>query len=448
MNQIKVISIREFPIPSTQDLERQFLADSQTEPGMVGEMMRYVNEDSFTSDPRRSLFCTIRDRFLRGQPFDFMTLQSIHGDDFINEMISPGFQGGYSRDVVSHAILLRDAAARRRAYIVNTEMLRECCNRENTASDIYAKAESALHKINDDGLNVGEKPIASVLKTIEETLEERREMRRQGKLTRIPTGFKLLDWHTYKGWGPGQLIVLAARPSVGKTAVMLRFVVAAAGAGFKVYVITLEMTSEELVQRLYYGTEKVSPTDMASGFVIQEEFDAASEELRKLPVIINEESRSLEEIMTRITLNVMAGKCDIAMVDYGGLVKVESGWRENRNQEMAKITGELKALAKRLKIPIILLCQLNRESAKGDRPPELYDLRDSGAIEQDADIVMMLENDTAIEPTTGLRDILLWLRKNRQYKKDVCIRLRPNKTYSNFTEVGQDDDSPATESDD
>ena len=73
--------------------------------------------------------------------------------------------------------------------------------------------------------------------------------------------------------------------------------------------------------------------------------------------------------------------------------------------------------------------------AKGDRAPELYDLRDSGAIEQDADIVLMLENEKAIEPATGLHDINIWLRKNRQYKKDLCIRVRPNKTYSNFTEV-------------
>ena len=85
---------------------------------------------------------------------------------------------------------------------------------------------------------------------------------------------------------------------------------------------------------------------------------------------------------------------------------------------------------------VFLLCQLNREAAKGDRAPELYDLRDSGSIEQDADVVMMLENEEAQNPDTGLHDINIWLRKNRQYKRDICIRVSPNSTYSDFTEVG------------
>jgi replicative DNA helicase len=78
---------------------------------------------------------------------------------------------------------------------------------------------------------------------------------------------------------------------------------------------------------------------------------------------------------------------------------------------------------------------LNRDAARADRAPELYDLRDSGSIEQDADIVLMLETDAAIEPTTGLHDINIWIRKNRQYKKDLCVKVRPNKTYSHFEEV-------------
>lgn len=175
------------------------------------------------------------------------------------------------------------------------------------------------------------------------------------------------------------------------------------------------------------------------------QFTDATEGLRGLPIYINDHSRTMEEIIARMTIETRAGKCRVAFVDYLGLMDISTGWRESLNQAIGKITGELKATAKRLKIPIILLCQLNRDAARADRAPELYDLRDSGSIEQDADIVMMLETDEAIEPTTGLHDINIWLRKNRQYKKDICIKVRPNKTYSHFEEISVETPEVVTE---
>ena len=106
------------------------------------------------------------------------------------------------------------------------------------------------------------------------------------------------------------------------------------------------------------------------------------------------------------------------------------------NQQISNITSELKAVAKRVGIPIVLLCQLNRESAKDGREPQLYDLRDSGSIEQDADVVLMLEQVKNELNTNITPDVNMWIRKNRQYKKEYCITLRPDDSYARFEEIG------------
>jgi replicative DNA helicase len=137
----------------------------------------------------------------------------------------------------------------------------------------------------------------------------------------------------------------------------------------------------------------------------------------------------LSTLCSKIRRERARGNCGIAFVDYIGLVKGVG--REQRYREVADITGEFKSLAMDLEIPIVALCQLSRLITRENRPPELSDLRESGDIEQDADIVLMLE------PKDG--DINLWIRKNRQYKKDFPIRLRPNDTYSKFYELTQND---------
>ena len=432
----RVVSIREFQLPKTVDLERQLLADIVASPQSIGDVMRFVTEDAFTTDSRKNIWRTVVSLFNRGEVVDMVTMLDVCGDAFVTEVLTPGLTGDTERMAVQHSVHLRDAAARRRGYFAAVNMLRATTENERGIEDICAIAENLGREVQGEAVIVNEVPLADVLKTIDAELAEKRRMKQEGKRFRVPTGIDALDWNTYQGWGPGQLIVLAARPSVGKTALMLKFARSAAEAGFPVDIFSLEMTKEELGQRLLYSTGEVQPTDINTGFVIQDRFDEACASLKKLDIQINDTSRSLEEIVARLSINVRAGRCKVGFIDYLGLMNVVTGYRENVNQAIARITGELKALAKRLRIPIILLCQLNRDVVRGDRAPELYDLRDSGAIEQDADIVMMLENEKAINPDTGLRDIKIWLRKNRQYKRDVCIRISPNKTYSDFKEVG------------
>lgn len=142
----------------------------------------------------------------------------------------------------------------------------------------------------------------------------------------------------------------------------------------------------------------------------------------------------MEEIRQRIILLHEQGKCGIAFIDYLGLIAGKN--RENLAQDLAYKTASFKQLAKDLRIPIVLLCQLNRESARENRAPQLYDLRDSGGIEQDADEVLMLQDTSTLGMDGNLdTSLVMWVRKNRNGKKGLGIRLKPNSSYTSFDEV-------------
>lgn len=429
------LTIAEFPMPSTVGIERQVLADVVASPEAIGQIMGLVNADSFTDESRSRIWSLTASMYARGETIDMVSVHARMGDPFVREVITPGVLGGTAREAVNHAYALRDAAARRVAYLSAVHLLQQSIRPENTEEDLCSIAETIGRKIQGAGGVVSETHISDIMDEISDEIEENRDATEKGIKTRIPTGFRYIDWLTYQGWGPGQLVILAARPSVGKTAVMLQMAKAAAGSGFPTCVFSIEMTNSELGKRMLFSTGLVKPTDVASGLVPREGFTAAAGRFRDLPLYINERSRTLDDIVARLTLNVRAGKCRIAFIDYLGLM--DSGdSRVSLNQSIGKITSTLKATAKQLKIPIILLCQLNRDAARRGDAPQLYDLRDSGSIEQDADIVIMLETESGVQPDTGRPDINMWVRKNRQYKKDVCICIRPNETYSQFTEIG------------
>lgn len=283
----------------------------------------------------------------------------------------------------------------------------------------------------------GMQHISQVLHEVGEQLEALQKDRESGKILRVPTGFRELNFYTYGGFEVGNLVILAARPSVGKTAVMLQMAKAAATAGKDVNVFSLEMTNAELARRfLTSESDKLNQWSMARGDIEWEAFEMAVGRLEGKPIYLNDSTRKFEDIVAKISLNAMSGKCDIAFIDYLGLIKFYKG--SNLSQAIAEVTGDLKALAKECKIPIVLLCQLNRSSASEKRPPEMHDLRDSGGIEQDADIILMLEK--ANDDEDG-REVNMWIRKNRQGKAgNVCIPIVANETYSAFTE--KNDDAP------
>ena len=148
---------------------------------------------------------------------------------------------------------------------------------------------------------------------------------------------------------------------------------------------------------------------------------------KTFPNLVNDHSRDLADIVTRMTILARRGQCDIAFVDYLGLINTADK-KIPLYQQIAEITGTLKVTAKRLRIPIVLLCQLNRDAAKDDCDPDLYHLRDSGSIEQDADIVLMLRRNQD--------DLQVLVRKNRHGDSNLRITIATNETRTNYYDTG------------
>ena len=293
----------------------------------------------------------------------------------------------------------------------------------------------------------GETSMTDVVSMIADDVENRIELAKQGKSAAIPTGISRLDAALCGGFEPGQLIILAARPSVGKTALMLQLARVAAEHDAPGMIFSLEMTELQLGRRMMLSTNLLTREELSTGNNLDwDKFNQAASIVASWPITINAKSTQASEIISKITTACLQSKCRIAFIDYLGLIKGGVALKEMTNaQRIGEITKALKICAKRCGIPIILLCQLNREKDKGaGRDPQLTDLRDSGDIEQDADVVLMLDQEQrpVADELGGAEERKImknWVRKLREGESDFCIELLPNDTYTRFIELDRDE---------
>ena len=431
-------------LPETAALERAVLSDAVNAPHALGDIIPIVHEDFFTSEKRKDIWRTLVKYYNEGRSIDYFSVTNAIGIDlFQSEILNQANNStGSGAFCMEDAAALRNAASQRRAYIAASAFIRRAVAPGVTEMDILASAEQLTREIEGPSPLMEDETLGHAIMRVADEIEQKEKLAREGKMVNIPTGFEPLDGATYGGFSAPKIVILAARPSVGKTAIMLHMAKAAARAGNPVAMFSLEMTNTELASRYLYSTGRVIPRDVANGCVDWDAFNEAQGELDDLPICLDDFSRSLDDIVARMTQMVKRGKCKIAFIDYLGLFRdcYDDGNRK-LYQTIGKITGTLKAVAKRLGIPIVLLCQLNRDQAKDGREPELYDLRDSGSIEQDADIVLMLQSHQKGDPIKVegepiVKDYLtiqVFVRKNRHGRKDWSFLLRPNDTYSDFT---------------
>lgn len=413
-------------------IEVQLLYDIVSNPETIGEVLGIVTPEMFSTNKRKSIWNVIVQQFNAGEQIDFVSIGMVE-QDFTTEVLLKEPVPSGPMQTIRHAKILRDAAARRRTYAAAYELMQKASDSSLSEVDMLAAAEHCKSVIENGSPMVYETELKEAFNNFANDLQELEQRKAEGKAVRITTGFPNLDFALQHGWGPGQLIILAARPSVGKTAVMLKMARAAAAAGAITNIFSIEMTENELAGRMLYSTGMVDPYDISSLHIDWEKIEAGIRTFDKSRILMNDRTRDLEGLVSRILINAQRKQCDVAFIDYLGLIRADGYGNEKLYQTIGRITGAMKVTAKQAKIPIVLLCQLNRESAKSGRAPELYDLRDSGSIEQDADIVLMLEN-------TEEGDVNMWVRKNRQGRRDFAVVLSPNGTYSDFTDKGITDD--------
>ncbi len=223
------------------------------------------------------------------------------------------------------------------------------------------------------------------------------------------------------------------------TTLAMQMALHASKSGKKCMVFSLEMTAEELVQRLILSTGYISPAALYSRRFDWADYEKAVAETCNDNLIINDRASGIDEICQKIRVEARTAGCRFAVIDYLGLIPV-TNTRLNTATALGEFTRKLKLTAKECGIPILLLCQLNRASASESRSPQLHDLRDSGAIEQDADLVLMLERTRTSDGDIVDNSIDLWIRKNRNGKCnfDTPVRLVGSEGFANFEEHGDD----------
>jgi replicative DNA helicase len=253
-------------------------------------------------------------------------------------------------------------------------------------------ADNAGSAIGDSGARHVSKSLADALTAA----ETRQTLRQSGKTTGIPTGIASLDRLTGGGWQPGQLVILAARPAAGKSAVALSMAKAAAMNGTPVLFMSLEMGDVSLADRLLLSECDIDADDFRAGHLTPADWrklDEAAAKLQGLPIHIDPSPMvSMRKIRSRAKTMHRRGKCSSLFIDYLQLIDCQSDKKgRNREQEVSEVSRQAKLLANELQIPVILLSQLNRAvESRADKTPLLSDLRESGAIEQDADIVAFI----------------------------------------------------------
>lgn len=431
------IQFLDIPLPGTIEAERMVLADAVTAPDLFGDVLQIIHPDFFTDDSRRRLWDILVERYNAGKVIDEFAVLQLAKDDYIAEIMPMAGEAGIRNLVFEHAAMLRDGAAKRRAYLASCAFITQAVSPAATEQGILAAVESFTRSVEGPAPISQEATLPEILAEVREEGRKNEAAAKAGKTIRVTTGFETMDKVLNGGFKAGQLVILAARPSVGKTALMLQLAKAAARAGNKTLIYTLEMPAQELGERLMYSTGEVRPFQYNNGLIEWQAYDRGEQSLLPLPILINGFSRSLDEIVSRTTQAVKQGRCGVIFIDYLGLMSDALNFGNAKlYQVIARITGTLKAVAKRLEIPIVLLCQLNREQAREGRAPELFDLRDSGSIEQDADVVLMLDNRDPKEyyPNPGEHPLYVYLRKNRAGQKEWCFVLVPNDTFSAFRE--------------
>lgn len=424
----RITSISEYPLPDTLSTEIQIIADIISLPETLIEAERIIAPAMFSDERCRNAYEALRSMSKDGMIIDLPSAFGKIDRGLMQSGVIPMMaNAGGAMTVIQHYASLKDMDIKRKCYYKALEMLMGACDSRTSSQELISRAGSFADDLRKEiDAEKGTQHISQVLNDLGGQIEETMRNKAEGKVLRVPTGFYTLDYITYGGFNAGNLVILAARPSVGKTAIMLQMAKAAAYAGKSVNLFNLEMTNTELAQRFLFSTGKITPLQVAKGEVVWQDFEAASQQFASKPIYLNDSATTDDEIISRITLNSQAGKCDIAFIDYLGLIHMDNS--ASLYQAIANVTKRLKNTAKACRIPIVLLCQLNRASASEKRSPQLFDLRDSGSIEQDADIVLMLDRSATDE-----MGVDMWVRKNRQGRAgEIAVNIVANETFTEF----------------
>lgn len=387
---------------------------------------RITAEDFYRRD-HQLIFTAIAELAGRSEPSDAVTLA-----EYLDRAGVQGETGGLAylaslvqdtpsaANIRAYAEIVRERAQMRRLIRVGGEIAASVYDNEGrTASELVDEAERRVFEIAEAGRKVGSGfvPLVQILGPTIDLIDKRHQ--NQGALTGVSTGFTELDRMT-AGLQPGDLIVIAGRPSMGKTTLAINIAEnAAISAGTRVAVFSMEMSREQLALRMISSLGRVNQSHLRTGMFGDQEWsciNSAISLMKNAPIFIDDTGAlTPTEIRARARRLKREHGLGLIVVDYLQLMQV-AGTKENRATEISEISRSLKALAKELSVPVIALSQLNRSvEQRQEKKPVMSDLRESGAIEQDADLIMMIYREEVYDQNTtrkGIADIIIAKQRN------------------------------------
>ena len=416
----------EKPLPSSPESERVILGAILLDNTLVSQAIELLNIDDFYSPLHRRVFRAMSNLFERGDKIDPILigeelrkegqLENIGGVATITNLTYglPHFS-----NIAHYAKIVHDKAVVRNLIKVCNQITSEALAEEEDAEVVLDHAEQAIFALADERTRQGFAHIKPVAETVLAKVQEyaRRESH---ALTGLSTGFRDLDQMT-SGLQQTDLIIVAARPSMGKTALCLTLAQNAATLeGAVVAVFSLEMSKEQLVMRMLSSEARVDAHRFRSGFLTRDEWGRLAEAIGTLSeakIFIDDTAGISVLEMRAKTRRLVAEqkKLDLIVVDY---LQLMSGSKrsESRQQEVSAISRELKALAKELGVPVVALSQLSRApEARNPPKPMMSDLRESGSIEQDADVVAFIYRDDYYKPSeenAGIAELIISKQRN------------------------------------
>ena len=381
--------------PQAVDVEKAVLGAMLIEEEAIPQAIEVLPPDAFYDSKHQDIYVAILSLFERDNPVDLVTLtEELKRRDQLEDVGGAYYLTDLTTEVASaanveyHARIIAEKSLLRKLIETMTEMVGEAYEPGTDAFELLDEAESSIFKISDSQLRNSSKALSGVVKDTLERLEEIHEQ--DGNITGVPSGFPKLDEKT-SGFQPSDLIIIAARPSMGKTAFALACSLNAATHSEMptgVAIFSLEMGARQLAQRLLTSEARVDAQRARTGNLKDEDWRRlarAAGTLNEADIYIDD-TPALSVLELRAKCRRLKAEHDIGLVvvDYLQLMQASSGLREraNREQEIAHISRSLKGLAKELDLPVIALSQLNRgvENRGGDKRPQLADLRESGCL--------------------------------------------------------------------
>ncbi len=397
VNNNSFIEVGKLP-PQAIDLEEAVLGAVMLEKEAVNDVIDILGAQSFYKDAHQKIFAAVKDLFQRSEPIDILTvttelrkrgeLEIVGGPYYITQLTN---RVASAANIEYHARIISQKHIQRELIRVSTDIIKKSYDDSTDVFELLDEAERNLFEIAEGNIRKDYDEMKNLMLKAIKQIELAKD--KQDGISGVPTGFTELDRLT-SGWQKSDLIILAARPGMGKTAFILSMARNSAVDYKKpVAIFSLEMSSLQLVQRLIASETELSADKLRKGQLENHEWEQLNAKIGKLataPLFIDD-TAALSIFELRAKCRRLKAQHDIQMIviDYLQLMTTGGEGKGNREQEISTISRSLKSIAKELDIPVIALSQLSRavETRGGDKKPQLSDLRESGAIEQDADMV-------------------------------------------------------------